>query len=77
MCFKKPSAPPPTPEELAMQADAAQQRQQTQQDLADQMAREKASTTQLAIARQGGLYGIRSLIMGPKGGGGFGLRSLI
>jgi methylase of polypeptide subunit release factors len=77
MCFSKPQAPPLTPDEIATQAEAQQARDDAKAKLAADLAREKAATTQDAIARYSGNYGIRSLIGGDKGGMGFGLRSLI
>lgn len=75
MCFKKPKMPSKSAEELAAEAELKAQREATKADLNAQISRDKKRATEEALGRARGMFGMRSLIMGPKGGAGFG-RSL-
>lgn len=77
MCMKKPQAPAPTAEQLALEAEQRAAREARKAELATQLAKDKAQQTDVSIAKARGLFGQRSLISGSKGGMGFGLRSLI
>ena len=77
MCFKKPTLPQKTAEELATEAELKAQREATKADLNAAISRDKKRATEEAIARSRGLFGMRSLISGPRGGAGFAMRSLI
>lgn len=77
MCFKGPKLPQPSAADLAMEAEAKAQREAAAEEARRKRSEEKLLRTEDAIARQGGTYGLRSLISGRKGGQGFGLRSLL
>lgn len=78
MCFKKPKLPAPSAEELAAQAELRAQQEATKSELNSQITREKQRRLEETVARSRGLWGMRSLISGGKGGAGFGSqRSLI
>lgn len=77
MCFKKPKAPPKTAEELALEEEQRQARENAKAEQAAALKKEKDARTQSSAARLGGMFGMRSLISGSKGGSGFFGRSLI
>ena len=79
MCFKRPKAPAKSPEELAMEAEGRQERENARLELANQLEKDKAMRLEEQTSKARGLYGVRSLISGSKGGMGFGsvMRSLI
>lgn len=68
MCFdspKPPPVPPPDPEVVAQQ-------QAAKADAEARRAKDKEQRLQDAVAKGSGVYGMRSLISGSRGGGGFG-----
>ena len=71
MCFKPPSPPKPTAEELAREAEQKQMIENQQADTSATLAEDKKMRTQSTFGQQSGMYGMRSLISGPKGGAGF------
>lgn len=71
MCFKPPSPPKPTAEELARQKEQDQMIANQKADAAAKLAEDKMMRTQSSFGQQSGMYGMRSLISGPKGGAGF------
>ncbi len=71
MCVKTPKAPPKTAEELALEEEARAAREQRKRELAVATTREKNKRYEETAARARGLFGMRSLISGPKGGAGF------
>jgi hypothetical protein len=77
MCFKKPKAPAKTAEELSLEQEARQERENAKLDLANQLAKDKQARTEDKIAQVTGGMGPRSLISGWKGGMGYLTRSLI
>lgn len=77
MCFKKPTMPAPSAEEVAAEKELEQQRETMRAQLAATKAEAKNRRTQEAIARSTGRFGFRSLLSGRKGGQGFLSRSLM
>lgn len=71
MCFKPPKPPKPTAEELAREAEQKQMMENQKADAAAKLAEDKLQRTQSTFGQQSGMYGMRSLISGPKGGAGF------
>jgi hypothetical protein len=71
MCFKPPAPPKPTAEELAREAEQEQMIENQKADSAAKLAEDKMLRTQSTFGQQSGMYGMRSLISGPKGGAGF------
>ena len=71
MCFKPPKPPKPTAEELAREAEQKQMIENQKAEAASNLAEDKMMRTQSSFGQQSGMYGMRSLISGPKGGAGF------
>jgi hypothetical protein len=71
MCFEPPSPPKPTAEELAREKEQDQMIANQKAESAATLAEDKKMRTQSSFGRQSGMYGMRSLIAGPKGGAGF------
>lgn len=72
MCFKKPKMPEKSPEDIAAEKELEEQMAARRRELAEQRRDTKEGQTEEDIARAMGLFGMRSLIAGPKGGMGFG-----
>lgn len=72
MCFKKPKPPEPTAEDKAREKELEEQLAARRREIAESRREQKESRTEEDIARAMGLFGLRSLIAGPKGGAGFG-----
>ena len=68
MCGSAPSPPPVPPPDPAI----AEQQAAAKADAAAQKAKDKELRLQEAISKGSGVYGMRSLISGSRGGGGFG-----
>ena len=72
MCFQKaPSPPPPDPKDVAREVEQEQMMGNQKADTAAKLAEDKKMRTQSSFGQQSGMYGMRSLISGPKGGAGF------
>ena len=72
MCFQKaPSPPPPDPKDVAREVEQEQMIENQQADTSATLAEDKKKRTQSLFRQQSGMYGMRSLIAGPKGGAGF------
>jgi hypothetical protein len=71
MCFSSPKAPapPPIPEP---DPAIAEQQAAAKADASAIKAQDKEKRLQDAISKGSGVYGMRSLISGSRGGGGFG-----
>lgn len=68
MCFNAPKPPPvPPPDPAIAEAQAA-----SKADAAAIKAQDKEKRLQDAVSKGSGVYGMRSLISGSRGGGGFG-----
>jgi hypothetical protein len=68
MCFKAPKPPPiPPPDPAIAEAQLA-----AKNDAASIKAENKERRLQDSVSKSGGMYGMRSLISGSRGGGGFG-----
>ena len=76
MCFKKPKAPKQTAAEKAAELEQQQATEAAKAEAARRLAEEKQKRLEEGAVRASGQYGVRSLISGRKGGGGF-LRSLL
>jgi len=68
MCFSAPK-PPPVPEP---DPAIAEQQAAAKADAAAIKAQDKEKRLQDAVSKSSGTYGMRSLISGSRGGGGFG-----
>lgn len=68
MCFSSPK-PPPVPEP---DPAIAEQQAAAKADAAAIKAKDKEARLQDAVSKGSGVYGMRSLISGSRGGGGFG-----
>lgn len=72
MCFQKaPSPPPPDPKDVAREVEQEQMIENQKADTAEKLTQDKKMRTQSLYGQQSGMYGMRSLISGPKGGAGF------
>ena len=72
MCFQKaPKPPKPDPEDVAREVEQEQMMENQKADSAAKLAEDKMLRTQSTFGQQSGMYGMRSLISGPKGGAGF------
>jgi len=68
MCFSSPKPPPiPPPDPAIAEAQLA-----AKNDAASIKAENKERRLQDSVSKSGGMYGMRSLISGSRGGGGFG-----
>lgn len=72
ICFKKPKMPEKSREDIAAEKELEEQMAARKRELAEQRRGTKQEQTEEDIARAMGLFGMRSLIAGPKGGMGFG-----
>lgn len=75
MCFKKPKMPSKSADEVAAEAELKEQRAATKAELNAQITLDKRRATEDARSRSRGLFGMRSLITGRKGGAGYSLIS--
>lgn len=72
MCFQKaPKPPKPDPEDIAREKEQDQMIENQKAESAARLAEDKKQRTQSSYGQQSGMYGMRSLISGPKGGAGF------
>ena len=71
MCFTPPKPPKPDPEDVAREVEQEQMMENQKADSAAKLAEDKMLRTQSTFGQQSGMYGMRSLISGPKGGAGF------
>ena len=71
MCFKKPKAPEPSPEDVAAEEELKEMRKVRQAQLNAEITESKKQRLEDAIALAQGGIGKRSLLKGGRGGSGF------
>lgn len=71
MCFKKPTLPAKSAEDIQTEDDLKAMRAAQQREIALGITEQKDFQTEAAFARIMGMTGNRSLIAGPKGGSGY------